>query len=146
MYHLFGPINLHASCSTVSANRRLPHSREPSQKTRVWCCSINSLWRCPDWQSAHPDQHWRGSTVVFAEIPVASPDKVAEAKKELVIETNEATVSLDNQALAAIVQAAGTNPAITIEVKQVPETALSTTQQNAVKAMDVKAVISAEIL
>ena len=87
-----------------------------------------------------------GENVTAAEIPVAAVETVVEAKKPLVIVTEEAVITLDTEALKTIVDAAGETEKITIVVEKTEETALNAKQQEAVKEHEVVHVISAEIV
>lgn len=81
-----------------------------------------------------------------AQLPVASLDKVAEAEKELTVETNYAVVTMDTKALETIVSEAGTTESIELVVEEIASEKLTEKQQETVSKKKVEAVISAEII
>ena len=81
-----------------------------------------------------------------AQLPVASLEKIVEAEKDLTVETNYATVTMDTAALQTITEAAGEASDIELKVVPMQTTELNTKQQAAVAEKNVAAVISAEIL
>jgi len=82
------------------------------------------------------------------QLPVESLGSVAEAEKSLTVETNTATVTLNPEALVSVVEQAGTNATIELNVEEVEKDTLNESQQNALEneTKEVAAVISAEIL
>ena len=79
-------------------------------------------------------------------ISVEAIKLVVEAEKSMSIETAQATVLLDKVAQEIIVEEAGAQADIVLEVTQVKTEQLNEKQQEAVKERDVQLVISAQIL
>lgn len=88
----------------------------------------------------------KAENVTSVELPVASMKKVADAKKEIQIETSVAVVTFDVKALEKIVKDAGTNASITLNVDNIKKDKLNTKQQESIKDKTVEMVISAELL
>ena len=79
-------------------------------------------------------------------VPVDSLETLVDEDKELLIETSEVTLTLDNATLTEIVAQAGNVEDVTIEVVKVEEEVLTETQKEAIKDKDVAVVLSAQIL
>ncbi len=84
--------------------------------------------------------------ITTIELPVTSIKTVAEAKKEIKLETSAAVVTFDVKALDKIVKDAGTNASISLNVDKIKKDELNTKQQEAIKNEAVEMVISAELL
>ena len=88
--------------------------------------------------------------VTKTEIPVAAVEKVADAGASLTLTKEDATVTLDKKALAAVVAQAGEAESITLVVEEVKTEELTAKQQEAVekvaKNKTVAKIISAELL
>ena len=84
--------------------------------------------------------------VTKVELPVASVRTVADAKKEIQIETSVAVVTFDTKALEKIVKDAGENAKVELNVDKIKKDDLNTKQKEAIKEKTVEMVISAELL
>lgn len=84
--------------------------------------------------------------ITTIELPVTSIKTVAEAKKEIKLETSAAVVTFDVKALDKIVKDAGTNASISLNVDKIKKDELNTKQQESIKDKTVEMVISAELL
>ena len=84
--------------------------------------------------------------VTKVELPVISLKTVADAKKEIQLETSVALVTFDTKALEKIVKDAGTNASITLNIDKIKKDELNTKQQESIKDKTVEVVISAELL
>ena len=85
-------------------------------------------------------------TVTSVTVPVSSLTDVAEAEKELLIETSEVVVTLDSKTIEKVVEQSGTATNIKIEVAKVEDTALNEEQKESIKDKEVACIISAEII
>lgn len=79
-------------------------------------------------------------------LPIISLDGLADKEKELLIETSEVTLTIDNTTLTEIVAQAGDVENVTIEVIKVEEKTLNETQKEAIKDKEVAFILSAQIL
>ena len=84
--------------------------------------------------------------VTTAEIPTAALANVAEAEKSLVIETKNASVTLDAAAIETIVNQAGAVETIQLVLDVIKDEQLNEKQQATVKGLEIAMVLSAEIL
>ena len=85
-------------------------------------------------------------TVTSVTVPVSSLTDVADADKELLIQTSELVVTLDTKAIEKVLEQSGTATDIKIEVTKVEDTVLNEEQKEAVKDKEVACIISAEII
>lgn len=85
-------------------------------------------------------------TVTSVELTVVSLEEVASENKTLTVETSEARVTLDEKALESIIDKAGNNESVIIEIVEIKEETLSEKQKEAIKEKEVAAVISATII
>lgn len=84
--------------------------------------------------------------ITTIELPVTSIKTVAEAKKEIKLETSAAVVTFDVKALDKIVKDAGTNASISLNVDKIKKDELNIKQQESIKDKIVEMVIKAELL
>ena len=86
--------------------------------------------------------------VKSAALPVESLTQITEKEATLTVEMPAATVTMDTAALAAVVEKAGENASVTLEVQEVAKEDLTETQMAAIEQLDQNLVttISAELL
>ena len=79
-------------------------------------------------------------------VPVSSLETLVNEDKELLVETSEVILTIDNATLTEIVAQAGDVENVTIEVVKVEAEVLTETQKEAIKDKEVAVVLSAQIL
>jgi len=85
-------------------------------------------------------------TVTSVTVPVSSLTDVANANKDLLIETSELVVILDTKAIKEIVEQSGTVTDIKVEVAKVEDTVLNKEQKESIKDKEVTCIFLAEII
>ena len=85
-------------------------------------------------------------TVASVTVPVNSLNDVAEANKELSIQTSVVTVTMDTKAIQEVVNQAGNVENVKIEIIEIEEEALNESQKEAIEDKEVATILSAQIL